>query len=137
MTEIGSAGSRKGRPNYAPEFRREVAVAACEPGISVAKLAQSHGLNPNMVFKWRRQYRADLLGNKRESEAAVFVPVAISLDDPMAVSSLPVPTAQLPLRAQEAATSGIEIELNGARVRVSGKVDPTQLRLVLHCLRAA
>jgi Transposase and inactivated derivatives len=135
MTEIDSAGSRKGRPNYAPEFRREVAMAACEPGISVAKLAQSHGLNPNMVFKWRRQYRAGLLDNRTASETAVFVPVAMSPDDSMAVSSLPVPTAQLPLRAQEAATSGIEIELNGARVRVSGKVDPAQLRLVLHCLR--
>ena len=137
MTEIGSAGSRKGRPNYAPEFRREVAVAACEPGISVAKLAQSHGLNPNMVFKWRWQYRAGLLDNKTVGETAVFVPVAMSPDDSMAVSSLPVQTAQLPLRAQEAATSGIEIELNGARVRVSGKVDPAQLRLVLHCLRPA
>src|SRR5258706_401287 len=61
MTEIDCAGSRKGRPNYAPEFRREVVIAACEPGISVAKLAQSHGLNPNMVFKWRRQYLAGLL----------------------------------------------------------------------------
>ncbi|CAG4895671.1 IS66-like element accessory protein TnpA [Paraburkholderia gardini] len=137
MTEIGSAGSRKGRPNYAPEFRREVAVAACEPGISVAKLAQSHGLNPNMVFKWRRQYRAGLLDNRTARETAVFVPVAMSPDDLMAVSSLPVPTAQLPSHAQEAATSGIEIELNGARVRVSGKVDPAQLRLVLHCLRPA
>ncbi|MFM0300647.1 transposase [Paraburkholderia sediminicola] len=137
MTEIDSAGSRKGRPNYAPEFRREVAIAACEPGVSVAKLAQSHSLNPNMVFKWRRQYRAGLLDNKTVSETAVFVPVTISPDDPMAVSSLPVPTAQLPMRALEAATSGIEIELNGARVRVSGKVDPAQLRLVLHCLRPA
>ncbi|MGF6638102.1 transposase [Paraburkholderia sp. MM5496-R1] len=137
MTEIDCAGSRKGRPNYAPQFRREVAMAACEPGISVAKLAQSHGLNPNMVFKWRRQYRAGLLDNRTVSETAVFVPVAMSPDDSMAVSSLPVPTAQLPLRAQEAATSGIEIELNGARVRVSGKVDPAQLRLVLHCLRPA
>lgn len=137
MTEIDSAGSRKGRPNYAPEFRREVAMAACEPGISVAKLAQSHGLNPNMVFKWRRQYRAGLLDKRTASKTAVFVPVAMSPDDLMAVSALPVPTAQLPLRAQEAATSGIEIELNGARVRVSGKVDPAQLRLVLHCLRPA
>ncbi|WP_406868006.1 IS66-like element accessory protein TnpA [Paraburkholderia fungorum] len=137
MAGIERAGNRKGRPNYAPEFRREVSMAACESGISVAKLAQSHGLNPNMVFKWRRQYRAGLLDNKAAGEMAVFVPVAMSPDDPMAVSSLPVQTAQLPLRAQETASSGIEIELNGARVRVSGKVDPAQLRLVLHCLRPA
>jgi transposase len=35
---------------------------------------------------------------------------------------------------QEAIVSGIEIELNGTRVRVTGKVDPVQLRLVLRCL---
>ena len=33
-----------------------------------------------------------------------------------------------------AMASCIEIELNGARVQVRGKVDPTQLRLVLRCL---
>ncbi|MGQ0528472.1 MAG: transposase [Panacagrimonas sp.] len=31
----------------------QLAKASCEPGISVAKLAQSHGLNTNMLFKWR------------------------------------------------------------------------------------
>jgi transposase len=127
---------RKGRPNYAPEFRREIAIAACEPGISVAKLAQSHGLNPNMVFKWRRQYRSGLLGNAG-IEAAVLVPVAISTGDPTEVSPLPVSAAQLSMPMQEAAASGIEIELNGARVRVTGKVDPAQLRLVLRCLMPA
>src|SRR5258706_6780739 len=108
MTEIDCAGSRKGRPNYAPEFRREVVIAACEPGISVAKLAQSQGLNPNMVFKWRRQYRAGLLDNKTVSETAVFVPVAMSPDDSMAVSSLPLPAPQLPLRVQQATPPGID-----------------------------
>ncbi|ASW04002.1 transposase [Paraburkholderia aromaticivorans] len=73
MTEIDSARSHKGRPNYTPEFRREVAIAACESGISVAKLAQSRGLNPNMVFKWRRQYRAGLLDSKTVSEAAAII----------------------------------------------------------------
>jgi transposase len=33
--------------------------------------------------------------------------------------------------------SGIEIELNGARVHVTGRVDPVQLRLVLRCLMPA
>ncbi|WP_408296103.1 transposase [Paraburkholderia sp. RL17-373-BIF-A] len=49
---------------------------ACEPGISVAKLAQAHGLNPNMVFKWRRQLRAGLFEGVAHS-AAVLLPVAL------------------------------------------------------------
>ncbi|WP_143757488.1 transposase, partial [Burkholderia singularis] len=65
-------GSRKGRPNHSAEFRRRLAMAACEPGVSVAKLAREHGLNANLVFTWRRQYRA-------EQQAAVvpLLPVAI------------------------------------------------------------
>ena len=130
-TEGERAWSRKGRANYAPGFRRRLAKAACEPGISVAKLAQSHGLNANMVFKWRRQYRAGLLGHAGV-ETAVLVPVVTSPDEPVGVAPT-VPS----LCAQEAAASGIEIELNGARVRVTGKVDPVQLRLVLRCLMPA
>ncbi|WP_229522062.1 transposase [Massilia antarctica] len=54
------SGNRKGRPNYPAEFKRQLAVAACEPGISVSKLAQEHGVNANMLFKWRRDLRAGL-----------------------------------------------------------------------------
>lgn len=128
------ASSRKGRPNYAPEYRRQVAIAACEPNVSVAKLAQAHGLNPNMVFKWRRQYRAGLL-DKAGGEKTVLLPVALPLDPVSDVPAVPAPTMEPtePVR-EPAVASGIEIELNGARVRVTGTVDPVQLRLVLRCL---
>ncbi|MBM5594719.1 transposase [Burkholderia pseudomallei] len=46
-------GGRKGRPNHSAEFRRRLAMTACEPGISVAKLAREHGLNANLVFTCR------------------------------------------------------------------------------------
>jgi transposase len=131
-TEDTRGWSRKGRPNYKREFRYEIATAACEPGVSVAKLAQSHGLNPNMVFKWRRQYRAGLLSTAVSGETAVLVPVEIAPTD--SVVAAPVVPAQ---SAGTETVSGIEIELNGARVRVTGKVDPVQLRLVLRCLMPA
>ena len=54
--------TRKGCPNRPVEFKRELAVAACAPGVSVAKLALAHGLNTNLLFKWRRQYRAGQFG---------------------------------------------------------------------------
>ncbi|WP_256983260.1 transposase, partial [Caballeronia sordidicola] len=68
--------NRKGRPNYDPAYKRQVAIAACESNVSVAKLAQAHGLNPNMVFKWRREYRAGLLSNGG-AEATVLLPVTL------------------------------------------------------------
>ncbi|MEX3606446.1 MAG: hypothetical protein VB142_09675 [Burkholderia sp.] len=40
LLETEKPGSRKERPNHSPEFRRRIAIAACEPGVSVAKLAR-------------------------------------------------------------------------------------------------
>ncbi len=54
--------TRKGCPNRAVEFKRGLAAAACKPGISVAKLALEHGVNTNLLFKWRRDYRAGKFG---------------------------------------------------------------------------
>ncbi|MFM0488856.1 transposase [Paraburkholderia graminis] len=58
--EIATEGrrTRKGTPNHPIEFQRELAKLACEPGISVARLALEHGLNTNLLFKWRRAYQA-------------------------------------------------------------------------------
>ena len=53
--------TRKGTPNHPIEFRRELAKLACEPGVSVARLALDHGLNTNLLFKWRRAYQAGQL----------------------------------------------------------------------------
>lgn len=100
----------------------------------MAKLAQAHGLNPNMVFKWRRQLRAGLFDGMAHS-TAVLLPVALS-DAPTGESVEPASLALQPVEShcEGVSASGIEIELNGARVRVTGMVDPVQLRLVLRCL---
>jgi len=104
----------------------------------VAKLAQAHGLNPNMVFKWRRQLRAGLLERVAHS-TAVLLPVALP-DAPIGETPDPASRALQPVephRESVSAASGIEIELNGVRVRVMGMVDPVQLRLVLRCVMPA
>jgi transposase len=121
--------NRKGRPNYPRAYKREVALAACQPNLSVAKVALAHGLNANMVFKWRREYRAGLLDG---TEGCALVPVEIP---PLqAVVSDAGDTRPAPADTEVDVDSRIEIELNGARVRVHGKVDPIQLRLVLRCV---
>ncbi|MEX3605417.1 MAG: transposase [Burkholderia sp.] len=49
LLDTEKLGSRKGRPNHSPEFRHRIAIAACEPGVSVAELASEHGLNANLA----------------------------------------------------------------------------------------
>ncbi len=130
--------SRKGRPNHALEFKRRLAQAACAPGISVAKLAQEHRINTNLLFKWRRHYRAGKFG-------AVEQEVAVA----SALAPLPAPAAPFQLlpviESVVAATAdtgdhqarladGIEVVFPVATVRVGRAADPVLLRTVLDCL---
>ena len=69
-------GTRKRRPNYSMDFKRRLAVAACAPNVSVSKLALEHEVNANVVFEWRRQYRAGLPGVEA---GTTFLPVAVRM----------------------------------------------------------
>lgn len=75
MDTVINPGTRKGRQNYSIEFKRRLAVAACAANVSVSKLALEHEVNANMVFKWRRQYRASLFGADVEP---TFLPVTLT-----------------------------------------------------------
>jgi transposase len=112
-------GGRKGRPNYPTEFKLRLAQQACEPGVSVSRLAREHGINANMLFKWRRHYRAGLIGT---APSPALLPVTIA--DASASS------------ASHATPSGrIEIVIADAIVRIDGAADPTTVRTILQGLR--
>lgn len=121
-------GSRTGRLNYPRSFKLKIAVEACAPGISVSQLALSHQLNANMVFKWRREYRAGLFV-RDDAQESVLLPVVV-----MAAQKEPPPTP--PTSTRSCGHGGIIIELGGAVVRVDGSADVGTLRLVIASLRA-
>jgi transposase len=121
---VGQPNNRKGRPNYPAEFKQRLAKAACEPGVSVSQLALQHGINANMLFKWRRDLRAGLL-NESGSQAAHLLPVVLQ--------HAPVRPA---LPSATLSTSVIEIVIADAVVRVSAGTDAALLQLVLRSLRS-
>lgn len=116
--------SRKGRPNYPIGFKRDLAKQACEPDVSVAKLALKHGINANMLFKWRRQYRAGQFGVAEKYAVAE------------SVTLLPVVTGTIskPKPAMTPVGSMIEIVVGEIVVRVRGGANPILLSTVLDCL---
>jgi|tagenome__1003787_1003787.scaffolds.fasta_scaffold18332733_1 transposase len=124
-------GSRTGRPNYPRQLRDRLAAAACEPGVSVAKLARENGINANMLFTWRRRYLAD-----RQAQSAGLVPVVLLSDTPTEViATVPVePQAQVPKSVSPVGT--IEIRIGRAVIKVDGMVDADMLRIVLGSLRS-
>lgn len=124
-----SAGSRKGRPNHSPEFRRRMVEAACEPGVSVSNLAREHGLNANMLFRWRREYRA------AQAKATELIPVTIVADMPSVVAP-EVSIAALKVAEPAAPGGTIEVRIGRAVVKVDGVVDLETLRAVLGSLKS-
>ena len=74
---------RKRRRRYGAELKAQV-MAECEaPGASVARVAMAHGINANVVHRWRQWAREGGAGPARPSRAPVapgeaFVPVMVS-----------------------------------------------------------
>jgi transposase len=123
------------RPSFSIEFKARVAALACEPGISVSKLAREHDLNTNMLFRWRRQYRAGELYVPVDS-APTLLPVSLVTQNETPIIELPSPAKRFgDTSASKPIESTIEIRIAGAVVRVEGDVDVIRLRAVLSALR--
>jgi transposase len=90
-----------------------------EPGASVARVARAHGLNANVVFHWRREYREGKLAETG------LVPVVVTGDVASAA------------RPSSVSASSIRIDLpDGVVISVEGRVDPTLVRMIVESLRA-
>ena len=124
-------GSRAGRPNYPRGLRDRLAAAACEPGVSVARLARENGINANMLYTWRRRYLTE-----RQAQPAGLLPVVLLSDPP--TQALAAPSGDLPaLDANQAPPAGtIEIRIGRVVVKIDGLVDADMLRTVLGSLRS-
>ena len=69
--------SGAGRRRHDIELKRRVLAECNEPGASVARVAMAHGLNANLVHKWRR-LAARRNGGGAQNRNEVFVPVAVA-----------------------------------------------------------
>lgn len=122
--------SRKGRPNYPLEFKRKLAALACDPEVSVAKLAAGHGLNANVLFRWRRQYLEGYFGALDKGRAPVIEPGVEAKLLPVVASA---PRSDTDTQTNEPEPY-IEICVGVFTVRVHGAVSAVSLRTVLECL---
>jgi transposase len=79
----------------APRRRHDAALKAqvlseCDKrGASVAAVAQSHGLNANLVHKWRRLKRARPIETQAVEGAAAGAFVPLALPAPPAAAAIP------------------------------------------------
>jgi transposase len=149
-TQSGPKRSGKGRRSqlaegprrrYDLDFKLQILKETLEPSASVAGVALRHGMNTNVIFRWRKQFREGQLGNGR-LPAARFVPIHVA-EDAVPMRALPAPrepggeSVKAAGPAADGKTPGlIEIETaGGIKLRLSGRVDDRALRRVLAAIR--
>ena len=82
---------KKTRRRHSAELKQQIIAQCAEPGASVASIALSHGINANVLHKWRREAGGALPA----LQAPTFVPVPVPL--PTAVCA-PAPDIRIELR---------------------------------------
>lgn len=65
------------RKQYGAEFKARVALEALREDLTVAQLAQKHGIHPTMIHQWKRQLldhakEAFTRGAKQDDQAATI-----------------------------------------------------------------
>ncbi len=119
------------RRRHAEEFKQSLVQRTLEPGASVAAIAQQAGVNANLLFNWRRLHLQAQPPNTCHNGPPVLLPVSVvAAEDPVA-ACVPTPSGLLP---RTAPVGTIEIDINGARVRLRGAVDEASLSTVLRAL---
>ncbi|MBB5503123.1 transposase [Paraburkholderia sp. MM5384-R2] len=84
--------SRDGRRRYDENGKRALIEAALQPGMSVARLAQEHGINANLLRKWITKYlmereSAESSGAQDSHAVESEAPRTIGMVDVMAIDT--------------------------------------------------
>ena len=107
------------------EQKRRIVEETLAEGASVAQIARLHGVNANLVFNWRRLYRAGQLGGRDGNK---LLPVRVTVEDTRQPSTAGARASIV------SSPVTIRIQLQDVRVWVEGSADPGLVRVVLECL---
>ncbi|MBK5755221.1 transposase, partial [Klebsiella pneumoniae] len=80
---------RKKSPNYPVEFKIKMVELLHRPEISVAQLAREHGINDNLLFKWRQYWREGKLRppSTTENNVPELLPITLDAEDVVPATS--------------------------------------------------
>ena len=113
------------RRRLSQEEKQRIVAESARPDRTVLQVARSHGIAPNQLFGWRRQFLAAATAG--DGEASGFVPVRMIGEASVVAGSIPSPGR----------SSAIEIRLaSGVSIGVGNDVDVEVLRRVLSVLLA-
>lgn len=118
------------RQRYSHEYKRQIVEKSLSPGTSIAAVAQAHGINANLLHKWRWRYRHGEFGS-------VTAPSALAAQQMVKPARLAVakPSRPTKISADIKPSGYIELYFNNTRVLVHGAPDRQTLRSVIDALR--
>jgi transposase len=106
------------RRRWSWEEKAQIVAESLAPNAVASAIARRYGLHRNQLYAWRKELRKRTDGGPEAGGSLEFVPVVVTEERDVARAS------------------AIEIDLSGARVRVSTGVDPALLADVLRTLKA-
>lgn len=127
------------------EERRRIVEETLVPGTSVAIVARTNGVNANQVFGWRKLYQSGLLGSADRTSVSEALPSTVRLLPVSVCGDTECQQVQTAVAVNRQGEGGgepvvspgvIELTLAKAQIRITGKVEPSALRVLLECLRA-
>ena len=106
------------RRQWSAEEKARIVAESSAPGVVARSVALRHGVHPNQLYAWRREFRVTG-GTAEPGLACGFVPVAVAEQAP-------------------GGTAGaVEIEVGGAVLRAAPGVEMDFLSAVLRAMRAS
>ena len=129
MAELSDIPIRKrSRQRYSLEYKRRLVEETLQKNTSAASVALTHGVNANLLLRWRREYE---MGEFGPVSQAAFVPVELSV----AAQTLEAAPNSRPFARPEV-SDAIEIFFGEIKLRVIGRPDAYVLRVALEALRS-
>ena len=120
------------RRTWSAEDKARIVAEIVASGDSVSAVARRHGLSPQQLFGWRRELQASQTALSHTEELQ-FVPAVLAA----ASSSPPVRRQRrAPRHEAEPGAGLIEVEIDGAILRVGHGADAKTVTAVLRALKA-
>jgi transposase len=132
---------RDGRRKYDEAAKRELILACLQPGVSIARTAMEHGINPNLVRTWitqhqRRQGRAELPAPASElsRETPTEPPTALASAEPVFMKVVAPSAPPTPVPADGGMTLSLNVRLpNGVALEL-GEAGLDELTAIVQML---